>query len=223
MMKKLGLVLALVCVTCLPAVAEVVTFDLYPGYETVACPIVPFDPEPSAVFNGLDFENGSPALMRMDAVSKNLVTYDYWSMPDTAFGGILLGDGYLVWNDTGASATMTINGVPDGVPDALGNKTDMWISLPKAGWSLIGYPYNTPLTIDQDTGDPIFFTDGTSVKRWDAAVTAGWIGDNIQRFNGIGWSLAGFNYYDEDQLLPGKGYYIYTNVDNLAMIITAPQ
>ncbi|MEN6356766.1 MAG: hypothetical protein ABFD83_06745 [Armatimonadota bacterium] len=221
-MRTLGLVLAGVLIFGGAAFATDVTFDMYSGgYETVSCPVVAINPEPSAVFNGLDFENGSPSLSRFDAVTKGMVTYDYWSQPDAAFGGILLGDGYQVWNDGAGSGTNTISDyIADGVPSA-GLKTDMWISLPKAGWSLIGVPYNTPVVIEQETGEPIYFTDGKQMLRWDAAVGAGWLGDNIQRFNGAGWTLSGFQYVDEDQLTPGKGYYIYTNIDNLAMVIKA--
>lgn len=219
-MKTFGLVLAMV-VLASASYATVVTFDMYVGFETLACPVVPFNPEPSAVFNGLDFENGNPILQRYDPFI-GYKTYDYWSQPDAYFGGILLGDGYQVYNDGYASGVNSVDGVPDGVPDALGNKTDMWISLPKAGWNLIGCPYNTAVTIDQDTGAPIYFTDGTQMLAWGAALGVFLNSDNMQRWSGPYWVFAGMNWSGEEQMLPGKGYWIYTTVDNLAMVILAP-
>lgn len=176
------------------------------------------NPDPVKVF---------PLQLEAAAVLRNNTNsdYDIWSYPDANFGNVLLGDGYFAYNDTSAihcTFTPGTDCVPDGVPDSTGKMTDMWISLPHAGWNLIGWPYNTPATIDQDTGAPIQFTNGSEVKSWADAITAGWLpGDSMQSYESS-WNYTGFNYSYDDQLTPGKGYYIYTNVDNLAMIITAP-
>ncbi|MHB9036462.1 MAG: hypothetical protein ACYC64_07325 [Armatimonadota bacterium] len=215
-MKTLGLVLALVCTMGVAASATVVDFYVEPGWSTISCPIVPFNTEPSAVF-ALQFEAG--AILR----NGSNADYDYWSQPDANFGNILLGDGYFAYNDYGYAAPCSVDGVLDGVPDGAGVKTDMWISLPRAGWNLIGWPYNTPATIDQDTGAPLMFTDGIDMVSWaDAVNVKGWLsGDSMQYYQGS-WNFTGFNYGYEDQLVPGKGYYINTTVPNLAMVITAP-
>lgn len=215
-MRVLGIALALLCVTGVAASAVEIDMYIEPGWSTISCPVVPINPEPSAVFP-LQYDAG--AILRAGSGQE----YDFFSQPDLAFGGILLGDGYFAYNDFGYTATCKIDGLEDGVPSVSGGpKTDMWISLPNAGWNLIGWPYNTEVTIDQDTGAPISFTDGQSVKTWAEATAAGWLsGDSMQYFFG-GWNYTGYNYSYEDKLTPGKGYYIQTSVPNIAMIITAP-
>jgi len=226
-MRTLGLVLALTVIACSASFATAETFDVYGGWQTVSLPVVPFNPTPNAVFSVLDWDNGNPTLMRWNNVGGGgFITYgyDYDTGIDPIFGGCLLGDGYLLNPDASGTTSISVDGVLSGVPDAAGKMTDMWISLPKAGFALVGVPYAEDLAIDQDTGYPMAFTDGVTVKTWPEAVAANWVGEAAQRYDAVvgRWITAGINYYEEESWQAGKGYLMEVKQDNIAMIITAP-
>lgn len=228
-MKKFGLVIGLVVglSTASFAATETVSFDIYQGWNLIAAPCVPVDPAPLSVFAGaIDGIDGN--LTRNDPAAGG-ITWDSLG-GDEAFGNVLLGDGYWLYQNSEGESTISYEGLPDGIPDVNNNETDMWISLPGAGngnggWHIIGNPFNHDVSVDSGagTGDKIFFTDGTTVKTWGEAVDAGWVSDvmtgndpatggiNVQ-YNGLG---------DTDKLSAGKGYWLQTIKDNLAMIIPA--
>jgi hypothetical protein len=232
-MRTLSLVLALVVVGSLACVADQVTVDLYSAaspWNYFACPLVPFDPNPYSVLSGIDIDYN---LFRYDAPTGSTLYFE----PDGAFGNILLGEGYYLNNASGATS-FTYNGVPDGVPDGSGTMTDMWISLPGVqgdagvnppnggGWHLIGHPFNhdTPTNGPQGTGDNIWFTDGTTLKTWDEAVAAGWVGDSMQYFDNATGNSMQMTYQgwgDDDTLRAKTAYWLRTYKDNLALIIPA--
>lgn len=223
-MKTFVLVLALMVVAAGVSVAATATIDVYPGWNQIAAPLVPFDPDPESVFadapSGLD-----SMLYRVSPAEGGSIVYDEFD-PES-FGGVLLGDGYQLRAFT--AATLTVEGVEDGVPDAQGVKTDMWISLPGSGfgtgaWHLIGQPFAHDTYVDETSG--LSFTDGTDVKTWIEAVIAGWVGD---AFYGSDPSVGGMfmvtsdGFGDSDSLEAGKSYQIQTFVDNLAMIVSAEE
>jgi len=225
-MRTLGLVLALLVVGSGMCVADSVTVDLYPGWNYIACPLVPFDPAPESVFAGVDiFYN----LFRFDAPTGGVL---YYEDPSGPFGNILLGDGYYLNNQSGATS-FSYSGVPDGVPDGNGTMTDMWISLPgiqgdpgQGGWHLIGHPFNhdTPTNGPGATGDNIWFTDGTTLKTWDEAVSAGWVADNMQYFDAPTQGVLVMTYQgwgNDDTLRAKTAYWLQTMKDNIALIIPA--
>ncbi|MCX6343878.1 MAG: hypothetical protein NT018_02245 [Armatimonadetes bacterium] len=220
-MRTILIGMALLCVLSVAAMATQIDVYVPAGWNSVSIPVVPFNPEVRNVFP-LDYEAAA------QLQNSNQDYYDVWADPPNPFGGILLGEGYLAYSEVPVTSSF-FDGVgdvatclEDGVPDA-GVKTDMWISLPVAGWNLFGVPYNTAVAIDQDTGAPIWFTDGTDVLSWpDAMLPAnGWLSsDSMQYMTAGAWSYAGINWGYEYQLTPGVGYWIYTNVPNLAMIIS---
>lgn len=219
-MKKLGLVLALVFMVGGAAIAADVSYDVYQGWNLIAAPIVPLDPDPVNVLNGLTIMN---RIQRFDAASGGDVLYARGAESD--FGSILLGDGYWLYVDSEAGATVTYSGVEDGVPTN-GVKTDMWLSLPgvqgdettQGGWHLIGHPYNheTPVGVD---GANITFTDGTTVKTWKQAVDDGWVDGYMYGFEGGEFSVGYTRFAEQSTLLPFHGYWLYTYKGNIAMII----
>lgn len=227
MMKTLVLVLALVVVAGGICTADTCTVDLYSNWNVVACPLVPFDPDPNSVFGGVDIDG---RVARYDAPSQSFVSYD--AIDPTAFGNCLLGEGYLLENYANVDS-FSYSGVPDGVPDASNNMTDMWISLPgnqldaadAGGWHIVGHPFNHDTAIDlgSGTGDNVLFTDGTTLKTWDEAFAAGWVEDVMSYFDASTQSYSTLSYGlgDDDHFRSGKGYYLFTRKDNLAMIITA--
>ena len=225
-MRTLGLALALLVVGSGMCFADTVTVDLYGGWNFVACPLVPFDPDPYSVFSGIDIDFN---LFRWDAPSQGEVYFE----PDGAFGNILLGEGYYLNNISNAES-FSYNGVPDGVPDGSGTMTDMWISLPgnqldgtnAGGWHLFGQPFNhdTPTNGAAGTGDNIWFTDGTTLKTWGEAVEAGWVESSMQYWDPVGQGQLILTYEgwgDDDTLRAGKSYWLRTYKDNLALIIPA--
>jgi len=232
MMKTLVLVLALLIVGSAMCGAAGVTVDLYNKWNYIAAPCVPFNPDPISVFTGpsgaidLDYY-----LYRYDAASQSMIVYD--AIDPTGFGNCLLGDGYILYNHANVD-NFSFNAVPDGVPDAGGAKTDMWISLPgnqldgvsAGGWQLIGQPFNhdTASDLGSGTGDNIHFTDGTTLKTWDEAVAANWVDDTFNYYTGIDQSMKNITYNglgDDDTFRAGNAYYVHTRIDNIAMIIPA--
>jgi len=225
-MKTLGLVLALVFAVAGATVAATATFDVLTDWNCVSAPLVPFNPDPLSVFAGINIVN---TLSRFDAPSQTGVPYD--DLDPAPFGNILLGDGYWLLSD--GAYTVSYSGVPDGVPDASNNMTDMWISLPGyqldgqdvGGWHLIGHPFNHETAVDLGsfTGDNLFLTDGTTLKTWGQAASAGWCEAVMSGFDAsiqTGYTV-GFDLADDDHLRPGKGYWFLTYKDNLALIIPA--
>jgi hypothetical protein len=246
-MKKLGFVLALMLVMG-GAYAATATLDLYPGWQTVSCPLVPFDPRPAGpseysafppaqqatgVFEPLDWDLALPTLVRWDSAGtpQGWVTYNYNFDDglDPLFGNVLLGEGYMIDPGVSGFTQLTIDGVPNGVPDANG-KTDMWISLPKAGFALIGNPYAETVAVDQMTGAPISFTDGQSLKDWVTASDelqpgGAWVAPTMGRYDSVQGRYVTVGIYwfgDEYDMLAGAGYFLEVKKDNLAMIIDAP-
>ena len=226
-MKTLVLVLALTAVVGGACVAETASFDVYAGWNNVALPIVPFNPDPEAVF--ANAPQGIDGLLTRWDPSSGGITYD--ALDPDAFGKCLLGDGY--WLQCWSGATISFDGVPDGVPDNAGNKTDMWISLPgnqntnSGAWHHIGHPFNhdTPVDDGSGVGTNILFTDGTVMLNWATASAPpyNWVDTYM-----TGWNPASGGFYvqfdglgDDDHLRVGNGYWIKTYKANLAMIILA--
>jgi hypothetical protein len=187
----------------------------------IGLPGVPFDPAPASVFtdsNGgaIDIEGSVPLYRFIQGYG-----YSFYYDDPAAYGGMLLGDGHWVRNASASSITWTYEGAPSGLPDATTNAgTDMWISLPVAGTTQIGFPFASPVQVAN-----CMFTDGTQTISWDAAANLGW-------FDGFAWGFTnGFGYiqigtdpdsYNSTQFDPYNGYLINTSMDNLAIIIPAP-
>lgn len=244
-MKTLGLVLAMLLVISASALADTATLDVYQGWNYIGCPLVPMnlsndpevDPEndftePYFAFDEVAFDLETGKLLRFDAVNAANLVY----LGDEAFGKLLLGDGYMLNCSIPGKTTITYTGVPNGVPDAGGNKTDMWISLPGkqgdsnvpygGGWHLISTPYADDVpayTFDQFENIiwNINFTDGTQVLDWMAAADAGWVADTMYGLTGGVQNLCTYNSETEYIMKAGKGYFLETKKDNIAMIITA--
>ena len=216
-MKTLGLMLALVVV--LASASFAATIDIYTGFNCVAIPNVAIDSAPESVLSGASLDG---YLSRFDAAGGSDVTYSAWAPEE--FGGMLLGEGYWLSSDT--TADYTYSGLDNGVPSA-GVKTDMWISLPgnqydgldQGGWHLIGNPYAELVNKSN-----LYFTDGKDLLSWEDANSAGWVGGELQGFDGMYQSsyIISLSWGDGDDLIPARGYYLQTFKDNLAMIVVAP-
>jgi len=227
-MKTLCLVLALLVLGCAAAMAQTATatIELYKGFQLVAPPLVPINPDPVSVFGGATFGVDSQ-LTRWDP-NVGGISYDSLSSdPYGGYGGVLLGDGAWLFSER---ATITYTGVADGVPDASGTRTDMYISLPGqtaggGGWHIIGYPFNKSMQIDNGdaTGSYVQFTDGTQTLSWSAAVAAGWVESGLTGWNATtgGYTVQYDQLGDSTSLDPGHGYWCHTFKSNIAMILPA--
>jgi len=195
----------LVAVTAAGAMAAPVTANIpvTQGWNLVGCPAVPLNPDPTSVFAG--YLNG---LIRWDPLVGNYVYFD--ELAPEEFGNVLLGDGYWVLKQTAGSGTISYSGA-----DVSG---DHWISLPKAGWTLIGYPNMTPTS---KAYEALLVTNGIETKSMSDAASAGWIDGACLTWQGGSYVTVGLPDFlpDFENLERGKGYWIKTNVNNLALII----
>lgn len=197
--------------------AETVSTTLYPGLNLIGPPVVPFDPDPMSVFKNntganLDLSN----LVRYDSVLKGYIGYDELFPED--YGNVLLGEG--AWLTQGTTVTWQYDGAPNGLKDSNNVKTDMWISLPKAGLSLIGTPFNNSVLLAD-----VQVTNGTQTISWDQAVNLQWVDSTIVGYNAV---LRGYYDVGTDDILfdivtldPFHGYWVKSFQDNLALIIPA--
>ena len=241
-MRTLGLVLALLLVSAAGFAATTYTMDIYEGDNVIAAPGVPFNPVPydwdpgeSGVFQNLNYEDQLEARLKRWDPTFGYITYPF----DEEFN-ILLGEGYNlgeeivgVPGDGDIVGSISFVGVDDGVPDGSGTMTDMWISLPGAaedpqqnngGVHLIGYPFNHDLDVGVG-GKNVKFTDGTQMLTWEQAVAANWVEPVFVAWDSSINSGVNISYDippgDDTYLYPGKGYWVTTKVDNLAMVILA--
>lgn len=230
-MRFVSLVAALLVMCAVPASADTATIDVYEGWNMVCAPLVPFDPTPTNVFNPLDVD-WTCSLQRWDAPTQSMEAY---SIFNPNFGNCLLGDGYFLYVPAGQPASASYAGVPDGIPDAGGNMTDVMLMLPgdqldandTGGWHLVGHPYNHDTSFDvipyTFLGDNILVTDGHELKTIAEAASANWLEEPFQYWNGASQAMetAGYFFATDDHLRGGQGYWIKTKKDNLALIIPA--
>jgi len=229
-MRK-ALALAALAGLLLSTAAMAVATDvvLYPSYNLIAPPCVPFDPTPETCFTD---STGTAIpidgkLIRFNAMTQSYVYYD-WIFPED-YGKMLLGDGAWLNLDSLSSGTVTwrYDAVYDGVPSDLTDETtraatmtDMWISLPKAGDTLIGHPFNHTVALAN-----VKMTDGTqTVDLATARDVLQWTDANLWLYNAETQSYedVGLDPWSaRADLEAGHAYWIKTTKDNLALIIPA--
>lgn len=194
------------------------------GTNWIALRGVPFDPDPLTIFGDLNYIDG--AIFRLDATTGGTEPYFSFQEPGGPFGGMLLGDGYWVNNSTGAEYTISYDGAPDGLPDGVGQKTDMWISLPgmtggNGGTHWVGHPFDHPVPFVN-----VLVTDGTQTIPVMDAIAAGWLEGYWPYLDGPtqGTLQVDPDYIvGEPDLLPGHMYIVNTMKPNLALIIPPAQ
>lgn len=197
------------------AMADRATITLQPGQNWISLPLVPFDPDPTHVFAGLDINHN---LTGFDAYTKKEVAYDH-SKPDIFFG-MLLGEGYTIWNHGTTPITISYEGAPDGLPDYSGLMTDMWISIPYVGETWVGMPFNHNVLFSD-----IYYTDGTYTIDVNSAVRKGWIDGLWTTWDALTQetTTVGLNSLNPDDIIlrPGQMYKVISHKNNLAVIIPA--
>lgn len=197
------------------------------GFNHFALKGVPLDPTPTSVFAGMPIGTGDAGLGRWDEINQGPVNYD----PDApeAFGGMLLGVGYTLAvnpNDADPNGTWTVSydGVDDGIPDGVGQMTDMWISLPglsggdNGGMHWVGHPF------DHDVlWTDVQVTDGTQTVSVQDAIGLGWLEGGWTYWDAVNQGPMTIDPDDEfgQYMHPGMMYLVPTLANNIALIIPA--
>ncbi|MEI6913768.1 MAG: hypothetical protein WCL39_01405 [Armatimonadota bacterium] len=186
------------------------TITLGKGWNMITLPTVPLNPDPLSVLNDLNNLDGIDGnVARWDPITRSMSSY---SELGGDFGNMLIGDGYWVLK----TSVGTLNNNYQGV-DVSG---DHWISLPRKGWTLMGYPNNTPANIPVGNCS---VTNGIETKTFDDAVVAGWIADKLQTWDNNTRSMSSVgtdpDFSDDTEIRKGKGYWFQSLIDNLALII----
>lgn len=181
------------------------------GWNLMSLPAIPTNPEPESVFDefpGLIDAN----LYRWEASLQGVVVYDEW-VPES-FGNLLITEGYWLNLPPGTSTPICFEGITDN------DDTDMWISLPKAGWTIIGCPYSY-----QVDWNAVEITDGTATVPLSTARDTGMLQTLTFWWDSAaqGIKLMGLDddWGDTNTLDPWYGYWVLTYRDNLALIVPA--
>ena len=173
------------------------------GCNMISTPAIPYDNAPAEVFGEIPIDG---CLSRWDLRSQSDIAYDEWD--PTAFGGVILADGYHL--SSTEAGTITFDGYPTD------EMRSMWIGLHKTGAAKIGVPYTSEVPWENvrvtDGRDALAPADATD---WIASTAAGW--DNVnQTPTAIG---------SNDNLEPWQSYWIDSvsnNTDEIALIIPNP-
>lgn len=179
------------------------TITLGTGWNMIALPTVPLNPAPDAVLQDLaNVQDVDGNIVRWDPINRSNV--QFYSFDPESFGNLLIGDGYWVLKTTSGSLTASYQGV-----DVSG---DHWISLPRKGWTLIGYPNNTPAS---KIYDDVLVTNGIETKSMEDAIGAGWVNDFAFTWDNGNRSLLSVSLSsdvgDLVELEKGKGYWFQTD------------
>lgn len=169
-------------------------------------------------------------LTRWDASSQSIAGWDSSSPQAMAyFGSLLLGDGYWLYVDPAATLPIAYSGIAEN------DSIDMFISLPKTGWTLIGYPYSTPTPISDYpcfSGTPyqwenVKVTDGLTTKSlYDASqYGAGWVSSTAIWWDSPHKSSRDLGVAEDmafsESMIAWHGYWVKSFRDNLGLILDA--
>jgi len=208
------LVIAALCVSASAAIETVTCPQPGPiniGWNLLSLPAIPTDPTPPAVF--ADYGAGAieGTLYRWDAATQSLLSYSEWG---GGFGNMLLTDGYWLQLGQVGANQLSFEAITDN------DDTDMWISLPKTGWTIIGCPFS--YSVNWNT---VEITDGTATVPLAAARDSGWLTSWTYWWDSAGGNLKTMglddDWTDTVMLEPWHGFWVQSKRDNLALIVPA--
>ena len=197
----------LFAITVSAATAAVIdhTGNVTAGWNMLALAGIPLDPDPTAVFGSIPVDT---KLYRLDAATQSMILYDVWT-PDI-FGNMLLTDGYWLLAD--AADSFTYSGLDDN------DSMDVWISLPVAGWTLMGNPFSYDYTWANakvtDGNITVSMTDASRSQSWLSSIGY-WFDNNTQSMLDIGIPD---DYPSTEALPPWHGMWVQSNRDKIALI-----
>lgn len=212
-MKSLSVLLVLLAVFGLsitaPAAVTTHSGSLDAGWNLIALPGIPLDPAPPSVFGSIPIDY---RLFRWDPISKGLIAYD--ELDPEFFGNMLLSEGY--WLNAVSSDTFSYSGLDDT------DSMDIWISLPKAGWTLIGHPFGYEYPWQNGK-----VTDGNATLNLTEASQYGanWLCSVAFYWDSSQQGLCDLGLPDDlptaENMFPGHGYWVQSNIDKIALILEA--
>mgnify|MGYP001071852610 CR=1 FL=1 len=185
------------------------SYNVPPGWNLIALPGIPLDPAVESVITTIPVDG---YLFRWDPINQSNIVYDMFA-PEV-FGKLLLTDGYWLYNSTGTTKVISFSGLNDN------NSMDIWVSIPKSGWVLIGNPFNGNFTWENAK-----VTDGNVTKTIRDASQYGsnWINSIIYGWNGVSQSLYDVglpeDFPSSEQLSAWQGYWLKSNRDKIALIL----
>lgn len=103
-------------------------FPLYAGWNLWSLTLIPIDPDPQTVFEGMPLDQ---RLYRWDVQAQEYVPYR--DDDPARFGPLVMGQGYWVFSDHYRDMSYDYIGPPD----------HPWLDLPHSGWHLLGSPVRT--------------------------------------------------------------------------------
>ncbi|MBP6963463.1 MAG: fibronectin type III domain-containing protein [Armatimonadetes bacterium] len=177
------------------------------GWNLISLPLVPANPDPGAVFSGLDIEG---RLYRWDKVNKSIIAFTEWSPEE--FGEISTDEGY--WLQSTRNAAISYE------PAEVQPEGPRTIVLPKAGWNIIGCPFTTP----RDWNDMIV-SYGSIERPASTARDYGWIDticywwDNSVPGGAMLQLGLDDDWVDTTFLQPWRGYWFFTKRDDIRIRI----
>lgn len=211
-MKKLGLLLPLL-VLATAAYGATATITIERGDNWLAPPLIPFNPDPVAIFGSyLNY-----GIARWDDPGQSVVVYDEFD--PASYGGVLLGDGIYTNNTSGSVVIKQYDGVPRSY------LSDVWISLPgstgpvNGGDHWVGHPFDADVNFSD-----LLVTDGTQTITIVQAANNGWIDRTWTAYYSGSIVVVGpeDEFPDYTVLQSGHMYYFKTYRDNLALIVPKP-
>ena len=175
----------------------------------ISLPAVPLDPAPADIFGSIPIHY---KLTRWNADTQSWIPYSQFS--PGSFGNLLIGEGY--WMKMSSSGqSINYQGLTD--TDAM----DIWISLPKAGFNLIGNPFSFNYAWANAK-----VTDGNETVSISVAKSRGWLNSRMNWWDGPNqsWRTVGIptDFPYTDVLYPWHGYYLKSYVDKIALILESP-
>lgn len=176
-------------------------------WNLLSVPGIPSNPSAASVLPGIDLEG---RLHAWDPVTQGMVTYSAYQ-PEM-FPPLCMGVGF--WLQVFKSYDL-VTRVVLHQPD-----TDVWISLPCTGSTLIGHPFRQPRRLAECR-----VTDGVRILSLDEAVRDGWLDSAIHywRSSEGGLFLLDLEYGLDSSFEPWHGFWVRTFRPNLALIIPYAQ
>lgn len=175
------------------------------GWNLLSIPVQPADPNPQTVFQGIDIE---ASLYRWDKIGQGIVIYSEWD--PTAFGDVSIDEGY--WLVTTGPATISYEPA-DVLP-----QDERTIALPKAGWYIIGCPFEGPKDWNAVTVINGSYTRSMATARdWGWLESLGYWWDNSVPGGGLRTYGLDDDWAETTVLQPWKGYWLQTHLDNLSI------
>ncbi|HUV04026.1 MAG TPA: hypothetical protein VMX94_02845 [Armatimonadota bacterium] len=212
MRLSLALLVVLLLFTFTAMASAAVTtheYVVHTKWNLLSLPGIPLDPDPPSLFGVIPISGN---LYKWNAPLQGLDMYIDGD-PDS-FGHMLLTDGYWLRNTTGSAQPLSFSGLDDN------DDMDIWISLPKKGWTLIGNPFSYPfpwVNAKVTDGDSTMLLRDASQwgVRWLSSAAIGW--DEVGQGN-IVVGVPDDN-PTEESLRAWHGYWVRSYKDKVALIL----